>query len=283
MADTLTINTEETTAELTPEEQENLKIGEELAQEESKKLAGKYESAEELEKAYIELQKKLGDKEETTEEPKAEEEEIEETEETPDDNPTVALINEASDEYYANGNKLSTETLDKFKQMSSQDLVNAYIEMVEKNPPQANQEADVSQAQINQIQNSVGGENQYQKLMQWAGTNLPENEINAFDGLINTGNVDAIQLGVQALKSKYEEANGYEGRMLTGKAAQTADVFRSQAQLVAAMSDPRYDTDPAYRQDVVAKLERSDIDFSLCQKEKVLTLLKKVDHQKNEN
>ena len=260
MADTLTINTEETTAELTPEEQENLKIGEELAQEESKKLAGKYESAEELEKAYIELQKKLGDKEETTEEPKAEEE-TEETEETPDDNPTVALINEASDEYYANGNKLSTETLDKFKQMSSQDLVNAYIEMVEKNPPQANQEADVSQAQINQIQNSVGGENQYQKLMQWAGTNLPEKEINAFDGLINTGNVDAIQLGVQALKSKYDEANGYEGRMLTGKAATTADVFRSQAQLVAAMSDPRYDTDPAYRQDVVAKLERSDIDF----------------------
>ena len=260
MADTLTINTEETTAELTPEEQENLKIGEELAQEESKKLAGKYESAEELEKAYIELQKKLGDKEETTEEPKAEEE-TEETEETPDDNPTVALINEASDEYYANGNKLSTETLDKFKQMSSQDLVNAYIEMVEKNPPQANQEADVSQSQINQIQNSVGGENQYQKLMQWAGQNLPDKEINAFDGLINTGNVDAIQLGVQALKSKYEEANGYEGRMLTGKAAQTADVFRSQAQLVAAMSDPRYDTDPAYRQDVVAKLERSDIDF----------------------
>ena len=260
MADTLTINTEETTAELTPEEQENLKIGEELAQEESKKLAGKYESAEELEKAYIELQKKLGDKEETTEEPKAEEE-TEETEETPDDNPTVALINEASDEYYANGNKLSTETLDKFKQMSSQDLVNAYIEMVEKNPPQANQEADVSQSQINQIQNSVGGENQYQKLMQWAGTNLPENEVNAFDGLINTGNVDAIQLGVQALKSMYDEANGYEGRMLTGNAAQTSDVFRSQAQLVAAMSDPRYDTDPAYRQDVVAKLERSDIDF----------------------
>ena len=260
MADTLTINTEETTAELTPEEQENLKIGEELAQEESKKLAGKYESAEELEKAYIELQKKLGDKEETTEEPKAEEE-TEETEETSDDNPTVALINEASDEYYANGNKLSTETLDKFKQMSSQDLVNAYIEMVEKNPPQANQEADVSQAQINQIQNSVGGENQYQKLMQWASQNLPDKEINAFDGLINTGNVDAIQLGVQALKSKYDEANGYEGRMLTGKAAQTSDVFRSQAQLVAAMSDPRYDTDPAYRQDVVAKLERSDIDF----------------------
>ena len=49
--------------------------------------------------------------------------------------------------------------------------------------------------------------------------------------------------------------------MLTGKAAQTADVFRSQAQLVAAMSDPRYDNDPAYRQEVIAKLDRSDLQF----------------------
>lgn len=262
MAETLTINTEETTADLTPEEQENLKIGEELAQEESKKLAGKYESAEELEKAYIELQKKLGDKEEQTEEPKAEQEETEEQEETKDEvDPTIALITEANNEYYENGNKLSEETLEKFKSMSSQDLVNAYLEMQKNNPQTNTQEAEVTQSQINQIQNSVGGENQYQKLMQWAGQNLPEKEITAFDGLINTGNVDAIQLGVQALKAKYEEANGYEGRMLTGKAATTADVFRSQAQLVAAMSDPRYDTDPAYRQDVVAKLERSDIDF----------------------
>ena len=145
--------------------------------------------------------------------------------------------------------------------MSSQDLVNAYIEMQKNNPQPTNQEADVTQSQINQIHNSVGGENQYQKLMQWAGQNLPEGEVNAFDGLINTGNVDAIQLGVQALRSKYEEANGYEGRMLTGKAAQSGDVYRSQAQLVQAMSDPRYDSDPAYRQDVIAKLERSDIDF----------------------
>ena len=113
MADTLTINTEETTADLTPEEQENLKICDELSQEESKKLAGKYESAEELEKAYIELQKKLGDKEEQTEEPKAEQEETEEQEETKDKDevdPTIALIPEANNEYFENGNKLSEET-----------------------------------------------------------------------------------------------------------------------------------------------------------------------------
>ena len=75
-------------------------------------------------------------------------------------------------------------------------------------------------------------------------------------------NEPPIQLGVDALKSAYESANGYEGRMLTGKAAETkGDVFKSQAQLVAAMSDPRYDNDPAYRADVVEKLNRSDLDF----------------------
>ena len=64
------------------------------------------------------------------------------------------------------------------------------------------------------------------------------------------------------MNAQYKEANGYEGRMLQGKPARTSgDVFRSQAQLVKAMSDPRYDNDPAYRADVIAKLDRSDLEF----------------------
>ena len=51
--------------------------------------------------------------------------------------------------------------------------------------------------------------------------------------------------------------------MYTGKAptSTSQDVFRSQAELVAAMSDARYDRDPAYRQDIIEKLDRSDLDF----------------------
>jgi len=50
--------------------------------------------------------------------------------------------------------------------------------------------------------------------------------------------------------------------MLSGKAPKTSgDVFRSQAEVVAAMSDPRYDNDPAYRMDIVEKLDRSDLQF----------------------
>ena len=69
-------------------------------------------------------------------------------------------------------------------------------------------------------------------------------------------------MAVAGLKAQYENANGYEGRMLTGKATATAgDVYRSQQQLVQAMSDPRYDQDPAYRQEVIEKLDRSDLNF----------------------
>jgi len=51
--------------------------------------------------------------------------------------------------------------------------------------------------------------------------------------------------------------------MITGKAAasKSTNIFRSQAEVVRAMSDPRYDKDPAYRQDIYNKLERSDLEF----------------------
>ena len=265
MADTLTLNTEETPEGLTPEEQDSLQVGEQLAQEEGKLLAGKYENAEQLEKAYVELQKKLGDNDGVQEGQETEEvtNESEETKAESEPSPAVALITEASAEYYENNNSLSPETIEKFSSMSSQDLVNAYLELQKNNPQaqQPSQEVEVSQVQINQIQNSVGGEAEYQKIVDWAGKNLPQNEITAYDNLVEAGNPDAIQLGLSAIKSKYENANGYEGTLLSGKAAPAKDTFRSQAQLVQAMSDPRYDNDPAYRQDLIAKLERSDIDF----------------------
>ena len=265
MAETLTLNTDESTPELTAEEQDSLQVGEKMAEEQGELLAGKYKNAEALEKAYVELQQKLGDKDGVSQEGQETQEvkdESESEETKAEQSPAVSLLQEANDEYYANNNQLSKETIEKFTEMSSQDLVNAYLDMQKNNPQAAQTEADINTAQINKIQNSVGGEKEYNSLVTWASNNLAENEINAFDNLVGTGNADAIQLAVTAIKSKYDNANGYEGRMLTGKAAETrGDVYKSQAQLVKAMSDPRYDNDPAYRQDVIAKLERSDVDF----------------------
>ena len=272
MAETLTYDpgTDTVSSEnnLTPDEQDSLQVGEKLVEEQAELLAGKYKNDEDLEKAYVELQKKLGEKgDETSEttgdtEPTDSEESTEETEEAKENSPAVALINEASAEYYENGNTLSPETIEKFSQMSSQDLVNAYLELQQANPQQQTQVIDVSQGDINSIKNAVGGEAEYSKLTQWAAENLSDQKVSAFDSLIETGNVQAIQLAVAGLKSEYENANGYEGQMLSGKSPKTSgDVFRSQAQLVEAMSDPRYDNDPAYRQDIIAKLDRSDLNF----------------------
>ena len=243
---------------LTPDEQDSLAVGEQLEAEQGQLLAGKYKNAEELEKAYNELQQKLGDRD-------SEEGEEGDTEEKPEptSSPAVSLINDASAEYWDNGESLTPETIEKFSSMSSKDLVDAYIEITKNNPQAAtSKQVDISDAEVNQIQNSVGGEGKYNDLVSWASNNLQQNEIQAFDNIINSGNATAIQLAVSGLKSQYDNANGYEGRMLTGKSTQTSsDVFKSQAQLVEAMGDPRYDNDPAYRQDVIEKLDRSDLQF----------------------
>jgi len=245
--------------ELNEAEQEALAIGEQHAQEESRMLAGKYESAEELEKAYIELQKKLGESNDglREEDPQGRGREEEVEEQPIDADPLVDLLNEASQEYAQEG-KLSEETFEKLSQMDSKDLLEAYMQ-IQSNPAQVE---DFTAEQVSDIQNFVGGEEQYNGLVGWAAENMPENFVQAFDNLINVGDPDMIKLAVVGMQAAFQEANGYEGRMLSGKPAQTQqDVFRSQAEVVAAMSDPRYDRDPAYRQDVFAKLERSDLNY----------------------
>jgi hypothetical protein len=106
-----------------------------------------------------------------------------------------------------------------------------------------------------------GGVDKYSDMIKWAGSNLDSKQVAVFDNIIATGTADAVQFAVNALQNQYQNANGYEGKMLTGKTAPNkGDVFRSQAELVEAMSDRRYDNDPAYRQDIIEKLDRSDLD-----------------------
>lgn len=261
MTNTLTYDpTELPEGELSAEELDSLQVGEQLAQQQEELLAGKYRNAEELEAAYIELQRKLGDNK-----PDKEEVETEVEDDGPDEyepTPAVGLIQEASAEYYQNGGQLSPETLEKFSEMSSRDLVEAYMQLQAQQPQQQYDAPDLSQAEVNVVQNAVGGEAAYKNLVGWAAENLPSDYIDAFDSVVESGNLQAIQLAVAGLRAEYENAVGYEGRLLTGKAAnQTVDVFRSQAEVVRAMNDPRYDTDPAYRQDVFDKLERSSIQY----------------------
>ena len=262
MSETYSYDNTPETEVLSEEEQNSLEVGEQLEAEHEGLLAGKYKSAEDLEAAYLSLQKKLGQDEEPDYEESDEGYEEEESDEETEYAPAVSLINEASEEYYANDGQLSEETISKFSDMSSQDLVNAYLEIQANNPQAPQQAVQLSESDVNQVQNAAGGEANYNRVVDWAADNLSDEAINAFDAVVDSGNPMAINIAFQGIQAEYNEANGYEGRMLQGKpASSTGDVFRSQAELVAAMGDPRYDTDPAYRADVVAKLDQSDLKF----------------------
>ena len=270
MAETLTIDPtppaevvgEEVGVQLTADEQDSLQLGEQIQAQQEQLLAGKYKDAEALEKAYLELQGKLGEKdgkEEEAPQAEAEQEEVlpEESEEKPKELVAAAdLITSASDEFTDKGT-LTEETIAKFSSMNSSDLVRAYME-VQANLPQTMESNDISDAQIVEIKNIAGGEEAYSNLVNWASNNLDQSSIDAFDSIIGSGSTEAIRLAVDGLRSQYQQANGYEGKMITGKApVQTTDAFRSQAELVNAMNDKRYENDPAYRQDVMEKLGRS--------------------------
>ena len=150
--------------------------------------------------------------------------------------------------------------MEELGKLDSNELISAYIAL---QGQQGDGEApDLNEQQVNDVKSFAGGEEAYTSLVDWAAENMPKNFVDAFDNLVSFGDTDMIKLAVAGLKSAYDDQNGYEGEMLTGKgAAPNVDVFRSQAEVVQAMSDPRYDRDPAYRQDVFQKLERSNINY----------------------
>lgn len=228
------------------------------AEEAELRYAGKFKSAEDLEKAYKELEKKLGQKDETTQEQGDDTQDVSESEEESSDedvSETAKFLQEASDEYWTNSNQLKPETIQKLKEMPSEQLIDAYLEIQKNSPIQQQQ---LSDADANAIMASVGGPDAYNETLAWAADNLKPEEVAAYDNVVNSGNKDAIFFAVQALKQRYQDAVGFEGKRVSGKSVKsTVKGFRSQAELARAISDPRYRDDPAYRIDIEQRLAAS--------------------------
>lgn len=159
--------------------------------------AGKFKSAEDLEKAYLELQKKLGQKDEGVEDDST-------SDSAPDSAPDeeeevqspvskrVDFLKEASDEYYSNDNELKPETIQKLKEMPSEELIEAYLELQKNNPVAKAQPLSDDAAKT--IVDSVGGQDAYNDTLAWAADNLKPEEVAAYDNVVNSGNKDAISL-----------------------------------------------------------------------------------------
>ena len=265
MADTLTYQDSESNAEqvvLNEAEQEALEVGEQMEKEAGNaKLAGKFESPEQLEKAYMELQSKLGSNDTSSDEPSTEE-----SEEEPDSNetePEQEFDSSFLDELYEQAQgEPSEEIIEKLEKMDTSQLADMYVQYRQQVESQKPTTSDFTEEQANALYGIVGGQEQYGALTSWASQNLSQQEVDMFDAVMDAGDPNAAFWAIRSLAMQYADANGYEGKRISGKAPTSGgNQFRSQAELVQAMSDPRYENDDAYRADVMSKLERSELNF----------------------
>ena len=277
MPEAVTITQSENPA-LSPENQEMLAA---LAGEGDDKpaelLAGKYKSVEDLEKAYKELQSKLSRGESLP--PKAEDDNTADDQDGGDDEEDDKPAGDAR-EIYGDliGGKLDDAGID-FQDMNvrwqqsgtlesgdydqlaeagfNRDMVDAYLSGLQY---KAAQDTALSVKEVTSIKESLGGEAEYNKMIQWAGANLPPEEVEGFNQIINTQPMSAVKMAVAGLHARYTAVEGREPRLIGGRASKgSSDKFESTAQLVEAMSDPRYSKDPAYQRKIQEKLGRSSI------------------------
>lgn len=263
---------------------ENLELGEQMIKDQQELLAGKYKNAEELEKAYLELQQKFSRGESSNQESESEavEEEAESSSTQYFDDGSVnydtvkefygdQLANvfqeaeidpwEMDTHFKENGGTLTDEMYNRLNKAGFSDAtIDAYLAGIRVQMGLEEQATpELSDRDVATIKNIAGGEKAYNQMIQWASENLDSEDIDAFDDVINTGNKSAIRLAVKALMGQYEDAVGRDASLVTGKQPTAGDAYRSMAEVVRDMQDPRYDQDDAYRMDVMRKLERSNL------------------------
>ena len=224
---------------------EQLKEDEAPKDERPEWLDDKFESPEDMAKAYKELQKKMS-------ESKPAKKESAKKEEAPVDSNAMSEAIEGATNEFAESGELSDKTFEALEKAGlPRDFVEAYI----------NGQQAMSVQQTSAIQESIGGEGNYAAMAEWASENLAEGELDAFNSIVEGGSVEAAKVAVKGLYSQFIAAGGKGPALVQGSTAGDAGAkpFGSAAQLTEAMSDKRYANDPAYREQVEKRLAVSTI------------------------
>lgn len=215
-------------------------------------LPEKFKTAEEMAKAYGELSAKLGTPPVTPPGTTAVPPVADATsEQAAADLAGKGLEMSTFSQEFAETGALSDESYAKLKAAGyPEELVNGYIEG-------QRARADVF---TSTVKGSVGGDENFTSMVQWAATNLTPGELAAYNKAIDSGDQEQAKLAVLGTYQKFKEARPAEPRLIAGgPAATSSDVYESVAQMQVDMRDPRYKSDPAFRAKVSAKLGRSDI------------------------
>lgn len=244
MVDSIVINKDVPTTSEKPVEQTEV-IETEAATPEAAKILGKFDTQEDLEKAYKELESKIGSpKAETKAEPTLDipEGTAEEVVES------AGLDMESLQSEFAEKGELTQDSIDKLEGVGiSKDIVNQYIQ---------GQQA-VAQQIESEVKGIAGGNDGYSDMITWAKENLSADEVSAYNRVVNGRDLDATKMAVQGLKARM--GGNAEPNLVRGKAAISQTQFDSVAQITAAMKDPRYAKDSAYREDVKQRIARSEV------------------------
>jgi|TARA_R100000951_G_scaffold116744_2_gene130366 hypothetical protein len=205
-------------------------------------LPDKFKSPEDMAQAYKELETKLGSNDKQTKE-------AEETAEAAVESAGLDFET-MSEEYYENDG-LSDATYKKLADGGiPREIVDQYI---------AGQKA-AGEVTKTELLETAGGEEQYSEMTNWAADAFSDGEIDAFNDAINQGNSNMARMAIAGLKARYDAANSSEpSRTISGSEPRDGSVYRSVAELMEDMGNPKYHNDDAFRSDVERKLARSDI------------------------
>jgi len=227
--------------------QSNTEEPQEEIQEESEErpewLDEKFESPEDLAKAYNELQKKQSSKESKSKK-----------DDTPSEEESGASLNSAvqsaTEEFAEKGNLTDKTFIELEKAGLPRSFVEAYI---------AGQES-MSTSQALDIQNEVGGNANYNAMADWASENLSDGDLDGFNSIVETGSVDQAKMAVKGLYAQFISAGGNPPELSQGgTSGSSVKPFGSAAQVTEAMRDPRYSSDPAFRDNVEKRLAVSNV------------------------
>ena len=190
-------------------------------------LPEKFQNPEDLAKAYGELEKKF-----SGEKPSS-----------------FTGLEKYTEEFNQNGD-ISDESIKAIASMGiPEQIVRAYVDG----------QKSLVEANVNNILNLAGGKDKYEQLIGWAGETLPDDEIDAFNSIIDSGNMPNIKMALQGIQARYQQANGRAGNLIQGEVSgPSGGAFRSISEIVEAMKDPRYAKDPAYRRDVEQRVALSN-------------------------
>ena len=101
----------------------------------------------------------------------------------------------------------------------------------------------------------AGGEEQYGEMMRWMNESLTTDEVQAYDRVVASGDVEQMSLLIQGMAARFKSVNpGGPETQLQGQTVPGASGFRSKGEIMEAMNDPRYSTDAAFREDVSRKM-----------------------------